>query len=774
MKINRYTETVIKRRETPNLVNEAAAQYAGSTFGAISDLAGAGAKYAQKLEDAETRTWTNRAIIEAQREAYKRADKVKSNPNAAYKGFADSFKPEFAKYTNEYAKGAPNEEARQAYIEAMNEVDLQIYKDNKSWENRRAVEVGAENIKFATKDLKDLAYRNKVQGKSNADLYKQADATTMAAVDIYSTEQLAQLNKEIYQGIEQSELDAMLDTNPEELVRETTVGRYSTGDVDADKAISEIMRLEGGYVENDAGKGPTLYGINSEANPEEYKTIKTLYDAGKTAEAQEKARETYKTKYWNAIDADSLPPELRLVAFDAAVNQGQEAAKEMLRQADGDAGKFAQIRKSRYIQLASADPSKAQFLDAWLSRTDETSRMAKGSDLPPSLLMEYRKKGEEAYKKIQLKTAAETMRFMPMDSMLDVAIKSGEESLVKQAQKYREELIKDPAGYVSTHPDVQLLSSKLEAAQNDAEASRIIADRNSMMLDIQNEMGVPGYRQSIVPSAVAEETAYAMMDINSSPDDVLKIFDDYSAQYTGFESDAIGQLKGNGMKDTPLSALLSMPPSADRIGFVKAIRAVNENKKMFETDDINMMESGVKAQMDKITPAITHLPNYQNEVAAYNDGISAMALQYMAGGMDRKAAVDKATQEIFGKAFKVIDKTLLVPADVSDKGIRSFLSRQERFIKNSDILIPDSVPEQSREDYLNDLASKAEPRTIGTYIMFFDYMGLPILEKNKVKYDADGNITNAYDAALRFNVHDAAAMGDGFINNLQDPPKVLK
>ena len=34
-----------------------------------------------------------------------------------------------------------------------------------------------------------------------------------------------------------------------------------------------------------------------------------------------------------------------------------------------------------------------------------------------------------------------------------------------------------------------------------------------------------------------------------------------------------------------------------------------------------------------------------------------MALQYMAGGMDRKTAVEKATQEVFGKAYKVIDKT---------------------------------------------------------------------------------------------------------------------
>lgn len=769
MKINRYTETVIKQRATPNLVNEAEAAYAGATARAVSDVAGSVANavtarvdYNKKLEDAEARTWVNKAVIEAQREAYIRSDKVKINPNAPYKGFADNFKPEFAKYTNEYAKAAPTEEARQAYMDAMNELDLQIYKDNKSWENKRAVDVGVENINFARQDIKDLAYRNKVQGKSNSELYRQADATTAAGIDIYSNEQLEQLNKELYQSIEQSELNAMLDTNPQELVRETTVGRYSPGDIDANKAIEEILRLEGGYVENDAGKGATLYGINSTANPEEYAAIKTLYDAGNTVEAQNKARDTYKKKYWDAIDADNLPPELRLVAFDAAVNQGQGAAKEMLRQSNGDARKFTEIRKSRYMQLASSDPAKAQYLDAWLARTEETSRMAKGSDLPPELLMDYRRRGEEAYKKVKIQEMSEGMRFMPMDVMIDTAVKSGEDTLVRQAQKYQEELIKDPAGYVSAHPDVQMLSLQLETAQNDAEAVRIIADRNSLMLDIQNEMGVPDYRQSVVPAKVAEETAYAMMDINASPDDVLQKFDNYVAQFVGFESDAIGQLKQNGMKDTPLSALLSMNKESDRTGFIKAIRAASENKKMFETTDINMMESNVRRQMQNIVPAITHLPNYQSEVESYNNGISAMALQYMANGMSQSAAVKKATDEVFGKSFKVVDKTLLVPADVSEGGLRRFLNRKERFIKNTEILIPDNVPDETRENYINEMAQNAEPRTVGNYVMFFDYMGLPILEKNKVKYDANGNIINAYDAALRFDVHNAAAMGEVF------------
>lgn len=47
MKINRYTESVIKARATPNLVDEGAIIEAGSTAGAIADVAGAGHDYVQ-------------------------------------------------------------------------------------------------------------------------------------------------------------------------------------------------------------------------------------------------------------------------------------------------------------------------------------------------------------------------------------------------------------------------------------------------------------------------------------------------------------------------------------------------------------------------------------------------------------------------------------------------------------------------------------------------------------------------------------------------------
>lgn len=131
---------------------------------------------------------------------------------------------------------------------------------------------------------------------------------------------------------------------------------------DANSIIQWTMNIEGGYVKNDAGKGETNLGINATANPDV--DVKNLTPA--------KAAEIYKTKYWNAIGADNLPPEMRAVAFDAAVNQSVGAAKQMLAEAGNDPQKFIELRRERYQKLIKENPSKfAQYEKSWMNRLDQ-------------------------------------------------------------------------------------------------------------------------------------------------------------------------------------------------------------------------------------------------------------------------------------------------------------------------------------------------------------------------------------------------------------------
>lgn len=124
-----------------------------------------------------------------------------------------------------------------------------------------------------------------------------------------------------------------------------------------DDAVNFVLKEEGGYVKNDAGKGETNYGINSSANPDI--DVKNL--------TPEDAKSIYKERYWNALGADSLPRGLQMAAFDTAVNMGVPTAKELLKKADGDVSEFLRLRKKKYVSIAK-DPSKKQYLKTWLNR----------------------------------------------------------------------------------------------------------------------------------------------------------------------------------------------------------------------------------------------------------------------------------------------------------------------------------------------------------------------------------------------------------------------
>ena len=118
-----------------------------------------------------------------------------------------------------------------------------------------------------------------------------------------------------------------------------------------EQASGMILMLEGGYVADDAGAGPTKYGINGRANG--------LTDAQVANLTQTEALEIYRSRYWNDMGIDNLPPEARMIAFDAAVNQGQGAARRMISASvndDGsfDMGKFIALRRERYQATANS------------------------------------------------------------------------------------------------------------------------------------------------------------------------------------------------------------------------------------------------------------------------------------------------------------------------------------------------------------------------------------------------------------------------------------
>ena len=92
-----------------------------------------------------------------------------------------------------------------------------------------------------------------------------------------------------------------------------------------DEAFHELLGHEGGYSNHsqDPG-GATMWGVTERvARANGYK--------GSMRELPvEKAKEIYKKDYWDAVQADILPDELRYTIFDAAVNSGPVQAIKWL------------------------------------------------------------------------------------------------------------------------------------------------------------------------------------------------------------------------------------------------------------------------------------------------------------------------------------------------------------------------------------------------------------------------------------------------------------
>jgi len=129
--------------------------------------------------------------------------------------------------------------------------------------------------------------------------------------------------------------------------------------LNSQQAIARVIQREGGYVNDPADiGGETKFGISKRWHPD--------VDVANITEAQ--AAEIYKRDYWDAINADQLPANIREAAFDAAVNQGVAWTKQALAQAGNDLQKFLQLRAARYQQIVDANPSQQRFLEGWMNR----------------------------------------------------------------------------------------------------------------------------------------------------------------------------------------------------------------------------------------------------------------------------------------------------------------------------------------------------------------------------------------------------------------------
>jgi lysozyme family protein len=100
--------------------------------------------------------------------------------------------------------------------------------------------------------------------------------------------------------------------------------------VNFDEAFHHLLGHEGGYVNHpDDPGGETNWGVTKVvARQHGYEGLMKDMPVGV-------AKAVYRKSYWDAVQADDLPPAIRYAVFDAAVNSGVGTSIRWLQQAVG-------------------------------------------------------------------------------------------------------------------------------------------------------------------------------------------------------------------------------------------------------------------------------------------------------------------------------------------------------------------------------------------------------------------------------------------------------
>jgi len=97
-----------------------------------------------------------------------------------------------------------------------------------------------------------------------------------------------------------------------------------------DSSFDLLLKHEGGFSDHAADPGgKTRYGITEAVARE------VGYRGDMRELPMDLAKRIYKDRYWDTVKAEQLPPAVRYVVFDAAVNSGSGQAAKWLQRALG-------------------------------------------------------------------------------------------------------------------------------------------------------------------------------------------------------------------------------------------------------------------------------------------------------------------------------------------------------------------------------------------------------------------------------------------------------
>lgn len=280
--------------------------------------------------------------------------------------FTKGFLSDFDTWKSEQLAAAPNDESRNYLEHQLTQLRTQMGTRAIAYEGQQKVKWREDTFTSAAQNAADAAFNDPSQrDKLISDVLTPLDAMDMPG------EWKAQMARKVRQQVNLSAALSVAQSNPSAIVGQpgsgataAAGGAFTGGFAGADAFVAQ---KEGGLLASDTNGTPTNFGINQQANPDV--DVKSL--------TPQQAAQIRKSRYWDAIHGDALPPAMQPVAYNFAIQAGAGAANRLIAQANGDAGKFNDLAKD-YFQQIPADKAQG-YTQAWLQRSDEALALGKSA-----------------------------------------------------------------------------------------------------------------------------------------------------------------------------------------------------------------------------------------------------------------------------------------------------------------------------------------------------------------------------------------------------------
>jgi hypothetical protein len=521
-----------------------------------------------------------------------------------------------------------------------------------------------------------------------------------------------------------------------------------------EETLPLLHKVEGGYNPDDgASKAPALYGINRKHHPEKFDEVYALREAGREGEAIAVANQFYKEEFWDKNNIDELPEDTRAIVFDAFVNQGNFGKKLYAAAENGaTAGQLLEARRAEYNRLAES-PEYAPSHGGWMKRiatvADATGVNPEGSDLFRMLSPEKQLKLKQ---EAEIEFATQEMRFAPPERRAEIASRfSDNPSVMSSYNQVQAALKSDPAGYVASHPSVIL--------SQEAGPEAVLAATKKAQID----MGVPDYRAKYVSKGQAEELKALLSSSSTAPDQMLSAIDGMKDSSGGVWNDVVGELRDYGIKG-PVSILAGMDNQVYRSELAAAIHTGNEGFDKIIPKPIGMnlnaeISNQVNSALEPYQNVMGRVGGTQPIIADMRSSMTLLTKQYMSKGMALNEAAAEAKAAILPDD---VYGTLILPKGTDGALVEMHAEDYRSMLDAADIVTPRNIDVAQQMEYAEKQIRDAIPVVTDNNkrVTFIGLNGGPLIDKNKARYNKDGELLNADEAKLSFAIEDALTLSD--------------